>query len=97
MQRADFLFTIGYDGNTAIVDKRARAKYGNLSTEELLEAGLYKAAFCSALYEEDGSVVDRFATAFTDKTQIQVGDALGLKRLFGVFQIPSDVIKVKRV
>lgn len=95
LKREDFVFSIGYAGDTAIVDKGARAKYGSFSTEQLLQAGLYRSAFCSALYsestEEQQLVLDKVnsdcGTSLTDIGQ--------LKRLYGVFSVPQEVGKVK--
>ena len=39
LSRGDFVFTIGYDGASAIVDGRAKRQYGKLSTMELAEEG----------------------------------------------------------
>ena len=50
LPREDFIFTIGYNGPIAVIDKQARKKYGKLSTKELAEKGLFRAAYSSALY-----------------------------------------------
>ncbi|MDR1306964.1 MAG: hypothetical protein LBK74_05280 [Treponema sp.] len=50
LSRADFVFTIGYDGPSAVVDGQARKHYGSLSTVELAEKGLFRAAYSSAVY-----------------------------------------------
>ena len=50
MKREDFVFSVGYDGDTAIVDSKAKKRYGKLTTQQLAAEGLYKAAFRSALY-----------------------------------------------
>ena len=53
MRRADFVFCLGYDGSTAIVDGRLQRKYGALGLRELVEAGLTKQALCMALFDGD--------------------------------------------
>ena len=61
LSREDFVFTIGYDGASAIVDGRAKRQYGKLTTMELAEEGLYRAAFASAFYEmkkDDGPMTE---------------------------------------
>ena len=50
LSREDFVFTIGYDGPAAVVDKQAKRKYGKISTRELAEKGLFRAAYSSAVY-----------------------------------------------
>ena len=51
ISRADFVFTIGYEGNTAVVDGAMKKRYGSRSTAQLAELGLYKQALCSAIYD----------------------------------------------
>ena len=53
LSRGDFIFTIGYDGPSAVVDVKAKRKYGKLNTQELLDKGLFRAAYASALYSKD--------------------------------------------
>ena len=44
MTREEFIFTIGYDSDNAVVDKKSGQAYGKLSTAELFDKGLVKAA-----------------------------------------------------
>jgi len=94
MTRADFVFTIGYQGNTAVVDKNARRIYANASATELLAAGLHKPAFCSALYDNDAPQMEAVVAAYRQKTGNPDITAESLKRLFGVFGDPGAVQKV---
>ncbi|MDR2446617.1 MAG: hypothetical protein LBD58_04935 [Treponema sp.] len=87
LSRENFVFTIGYDGPAAVVDKQALLKYGALSTRELAEKGLFRAAYSSAIYSKDpeemGVVVDVYnktaGASYTVSSQ--------LDRLFGVFPV----------
>lgn len=90
--REDFVFTIGYDGSTAVVDGRAKRQYAGLSTMELAEAGLYRAAFSSALYSKDAAEMKEFISFFNSKAGTNYSRAEELKRLFGV-----DLETVSRV
>ena len=86
LSREDFVFTIGYDGASAIVDGRAKRQYGKLSTMELAEEGLYRAAFASAFYEmkkDDGPMLE-FIRFFNSKAGTSYSRAEELQRLFGV-------------
>ncbi len=85
MRREEFVFTIGYQGDAAIVDRTAMKKYAKLGTMELLELGLYRAAFCSALYAANDHEMSEFLRAFHEKTGIKSDTADDLKRLFGVY------------
>lgn len=93
MDRADYLFTIGYDGDTAIVSGQAKRKYGKLSTADLLDIGLMKAAFCSADYATDATELEMVAAAVTERSgrAYTVDD---LRRLFGVYGVPEGIRKV---
>ena len=64
LSREDFVFTIGYDGPSAVVDKQAKRKYGKLSTRELAEKGLFRAAYSSAMYSGNQEDLKFVAEAF---------------------------------
>ncbi len=95
MRREDFMFTIGYDGDTAIVDGKARKRYGKLSTAELTDAGLFKPAFCSALFSGDESEIQFVVDAYNQGQSASYSNGDDLKRLFGVYEVPQDIVKVK--
>ncbi len=86
LSREDFVFCIGYDGAAAIVDGRAKKQYGKLSTMELAEEGLYRAAFASAFYdlEKDGGPMKEFIAFFNSRAGTSYSKAEELQRLFGV-------------
>lgn len=94
MKREDFVCTIGFQGDTAIVDGTARKRYGRKPPAELLDDGLYRYAFCAALYD---GVLPEFVEQYRSATGQEVADAAALKRLFGVFNVPDDVTRVKIV
>lgn len=87
VSREDFIFTIGYDGPAAVVDSQAKQRYGRLSTKELAEKGLFRAAYSSAVFAKNEAemkiVVDVYnktaGTAYTLDSP--------LDRLFGVFPV----------
>jgi len=86
LSREDFVFTIGYDGASAIVDGRAKREYGKLSTMELAEEGLYRAAFAAAFFEmknDEGPMME-FIKFFNSKAGTSYTKADELQRLFGV-------------
>lgn len=90
MKRDDFVWTIGYQDDVAIVDGPARKKYRNKPAEDLLEAGMYRAAFCAAVYD---GVAEDFLPRFVEKTGIRADSVEYLQRLYGVFGIPEGVRK----
>jgi hypothetical protein len=97
VKREDFIFTIGYQGSSAVVDAQAKRKYGKLGTMELAERGLYKQAFCSALYANDHPEMEQLMGYFKEHTGIRAESVIGLKRLFGVSDVPDDTIKTLQV
>lgn len=89
LPREDFIFTVGYDGPAAVVDRQAKKKYGKLSTRELAEKGLFRAAYSSAVYSGDPAELAFVAETYNRTGgHSPVGQA-SLNRLFGVF--PTDV------
>jgi hypothetical protein len=86
MTREDFIFTIGYDGPSAVVDQEAKKKYGRLSTRELAEQGLFRAAYSSALFSKDPSEKQLIADTY-NKLAAKAADPSALERLFGVFPL----------
>jgi hypothetical protein len=104
ISRADFVFTIGYEGNTAVVDGTLKRRYSSLSSEQLAEKGMYKQALCSAVYELAGQAgkgrergeeaLQRVLEIYNRSAARKVGSVEELKRIFGVFEVPEGVGKV---
>ena len=97
LKREDFIFTIGYMGNTSLVDSRERKKFGSLSTLELAEKGMYKQAFCSALYSEDSEELKSVMELLKDQFNLEDANVERFKRLFGVFGVPAQIGRVVAV
>ena len=96
LSREDFVFTIGYDGSAAVIDRQAKKKYGRFSTQQLAEKGLFRAAYSSALYSKNQEELKFVAEAFKRLGgNSTVGspevDLLALNKLFGV-----HLVDVKR-
>lgn len=93
LSRENFIFTIGYDGDSALVDGRAKKRFGRLSSLELAEQGLFRAAWASAVHadkpEEKKAVIDAYnrvaGTNYTPESHVG--------RLFGVHRI--DISRAK--
>ncbi len=94
MNREDFVFSVGYQGSNAIVDKTAKRKYGKMSTEELAEKGLFRAAFCSALYSGSDDELEKVMEIYNGKSRTPLKTPEEMKRLLGVFSIPDNITKV---
>ncbi len=92
--RRDFVFTIGYDGGTAVVDGSLKRRFGALSTVELAEKGLFKQALCSAVFEgrEEGLV--QVLESYNARTEHKLAGVEELRRMFGVFEVPQGITRV---
>ena len=90
LSRNDFVFTIGYDGPAAVVDGQAKKRYSSLSTGELAEKGLFRAAYSSAIWSKDPKETEIVIEIYNKVTGSSVPES-SLQRLFGVF--PIDVTR----
>ena len=87
LSRADFIFTIGYDGPVAVVDGHAKKRYGSLSAAELAEKGLFRAAYSSAVYSGDAGEMASVVEAYNKTAGTSYRPTDSLERLFGVFPV----------
>ena len=94
MRREDYVFCIGYEGSTAIVDGRMMRRYGHLATAQLAEAGLFKQAVCSALWSGRTEELQEVLSIFNTKTATPARTTEELTRIFGTFGVPDGVRKV---
>ena len=89
LSRPEFIFTIGYDGPAAVVDGQAKKSYSNLSTVELAEKGLFRAAYSSAIWSKDPKELETVAEIYNKTTGSHV-TVEALQRLFGVFAVETN-------
>ena len=94
ISRKDFVFTIGYDGGTAVVDGGLKRRFGSLSTSELAEKGLYKQALCSAVFEGREEGLSRLLELYNERAEHKLAHVEELKRMFGVFEVPQGITRV---
>ncbi len=95
--REDFLFTIGYEGSMAIVDRRARARYRHLSGPDLARKGLFKPAVYSAIYNDSEEELEEILEIYNADAVVKVNSTEDLKRLVGTFAVPEGVRRVKYI
>lgn len=93
LRREDFVFTIGYQGNTAIVDGKLKSKFRNLSTEELARQGLYKPAICSAIFNDSAEELEVVRNIINKKRKKKINTIAELKKVYGVTELPQGVDK----
>jgi hypothetical protein len=77
-----------------VVDKKAMLQYGNLSGPELLERGLYRAAFASALHSGDAEEMRFFMEGYGKASGRLWTSAEELSRVFGVYQVEGVKAKL---
>ena len=87
------MFTIGYQGDSALVDRSNLEKFGNLGEPELLEAGLFKPAFCRSLFNQDQDGMERVLQAYNANSSQKYKNLEEIKRAFGVFSVPENIKK----
>jgi len=87
LSREDFIFTIGYDGPAAVIDGQAKRRYGSLSTKELAEKGLFRAAYSSAIWSKDPKDLEAVVETYNRISGSALKTDSPLDRLFGVFPI----------
>lgn len=97
MKRDDFMFTVGYQGETALVDKKAKSEFGSKSTQELIEAGLYKPAFCGALFDDHREDLERVVSALNSSGERTYGSVEEVMRLLGVYRVPENITKINYI
>ena len=97
ISREDFIFIIGFSGDVAIVDGRLKRQYGEYSPVALAEQGLYKAAISAAVYENLEEDLMRILEIFNRESGGHLDSVEELKTLFGTYDLPENVSKVKVV
>ena len=94
MRREDFIFCIGCEGSTAIIDGRMLRRHGSHTTRQLAEAGLFKQAVCSAVFNGSPAELDEVLSLYNARTEAPIASVDELKRTFGVAGVPEGVKKV---
>lgn len=93
MTRNAFVFCIGYNGGTAIVDRKLEAQYGRLSTRQLFAEGLYKPAVASAIFAKSEEDLSWILAEYVKVTGNPLRDVDALKRTVGVGEVYETILK----
>ena len=91
MTRNAFVFCVGYNGGTAIVDRKLESQYGRLGTRELFEKGLYKPAVASAIFAKNDGDLEWMRAEYSRATGRELRDADALKRTVGVGEVYATI------
>ncbi len=87
MTRNAFVFCIGYNGGTAIVDRKLEAKYGRLGTRELFAAGMFKTAVASAIFAKSDEDLEWIRQEYSRLVGKDLRTVDALKRTVGVGEV----------
>ena len=93
MTKEDFVFSIGFQGESAIVDGKARKENKKLTTAQLTEKGLFRAAFCSALYDNSEEDMMSVLEAYNQQSGAQMKSVADMKKMLGVYTVPDGIKK----
>ena len=97
MKREDFVFTIGYQGNTAVIDGNTKRKNSGAAFRELAERGLYKAAYCAVLDSGGEAELEEFISFFNSRVPGKPYSKDELSRLFGVYGVPKGITRTQEI
>jgi hypothetical protein len=93
MKKEDYMFCIGYQGDTALIDGQAKKKYAKIEVPQLIEQGLFKAALCSAIFDNDSPAVQHIISAYNTISGSSLSGLEDAMRLWGVVPVSDAVEK----
>lgn len=94
MTRDEFVFSVGFQGEAAIVDGKARKENKKLNTTELAEKGLFRAAFCSALFGDSDDEMKFVVNAYNEKSGTNMDTVDEMKKMLGIYAVPDGIKKI---
>jgi hypothetical protein len=94
ISREDFMFTAGYEGNTAIVNVRLKRSSARLSALQLAEKGLFKPAVSAAVFDKDEPSLERILAIYNSHTEKSLDSVDALKRTLGVQEVYDSIERV---
>jgi hypothetical protein len=96
LSKEDFVATVGYQGSSAVVDKRVRSTMKKLGAMDALKLGMFRPGFATALYEAEVTNTPEVlheAVLYLQEvfqTPLTVDQA---KRLLGIQRVPQEIQK----
>lgn len=91
MKKEYFISSIGYDGMSAVVDKKRYKENKGKTLQELLSEGSYRIAAAMAIYDDSDAEKDEVVSAYNIASGSNYSKEQ-LPRLFGVSKV--DVKKI---
>lgn len=97
MKQEDFMFTVGYNGNEAIVNKVTEQTGKALDAKALVDKGYFKPALCYAIKNSDKEIIQYIIDTYNKISGSHYHSEMQIMRLFGVFFEPRNISKVRRL
>ncbi|MEI8094699.1 MAG: hypothetical protein WCG80_10830 [Spirochaetales bacterium] len=91
MTRNAFVFCVGYNGGTAIVDRKLESRFNRLGTRELFAQGLFKPALASALFANSDEDILWLKGEYEKKTGTVLRDVDAFQRTLGVGEVFKNI------
>jgi hypothetical protein len=95
MTRKDYVFCIGYEAETAIIDKRAQGRFAGLDTDALIQKGLFRYAAASAEFSGNADEQKAVIEGYNKMTRSALTDFQMVRRLFGLNPASKKAVKIK--
>jgi hypothetical protein len=76
------------------VDGHEKSTYGHLTTRELADKGLFRAAYCSALWSGESADLDAVVAAYNAAAGTSYSRDAPFGRLFGVFKVNAQKVQI---
>ena len=94
MTKEEFTFSIGFQGEAAIVDGNARKENRKLDTVALADKGLFRAAFCSALFDNNEEDMMNVVESYNRQSGTGMKSIDDMKKMLGIYTVPDGIKKV---
>lgn len=97
MKKIEFISTIGYQGNAALVSQKLMKTYKGLSLEQLVEQGYFRAAVATVIFDTLSDKEQYLVDTYNSQSQVPVRDFAHLQRVYGVPQPSESIDKIELI
>ncbi len=97
MKKIEFISTIGYQGNAALVSTKLIKMYKGLTLEQLVEKGYYRAAVASVLFDKASDKEQYLVDVYNKHSSVAVRNFAHLQRVYGVPEPPEKIGKIQKI
>ncbi len=96
-KRSDFVFSIAFNKEAIVVNKRLKKRFANKPFLDILEKGLFRQALSMAIFDDNEEQLQKFIHdygALIGNSALVLSD---VKKIFGIHDVPSSVKAVQLV